>query len=63
VGISIRETEEDVTSLTSSGEEESAFAADIGPPPILKTRSIKQYLKQYSEPMVDSPQPAEETTK
>ena len=28
VGISIRETEEDVTSFTSSREEESAFAAD-----------------------------------
>ena len=61
VGISRRETEEDVASLTSSGEEESAFAADTGTPPTSKTRSDKQYLKQYGEPMIDSPQPAEET--
>jgi len=37
VGISTRETEEDVASLTSSGEEESAFAADTGVPPTSKT--------------------------
>ena len=55
VGISIGETEEDVISLTSSREEELAFAADIGAPPTLKTRSGKQYLKQYCELMVDSP--------
>ena len=55
VGISRRETEEDVASLTSSGEEESVFAADAGVPPTLKTRSDKQYLKQYNEPMVDFP--------
>ena len=30
IGISTRETEEDVVSLTSSGEEGFAFAADIG---------------------------------
>ena len=40
-GISIRETEEDITSLTSSGEEESASAADISTPSTLKTRSGK----------------------
>jgi len=38
VGISIRETEEDIASLTSSGEEESAFTANAGAPPTLKTR-------------------------
>jgi len=45
VGISTRETEEDVVSLTSSGDEECAFAADIGTPPTSKTRSGKSYLK------------------
>ena len=45
MGISTRETEEDVASLTSLGEVESAFAADTGAPPTLKTRSGKQYLK------------------
>jgi len=45
VGISTRETEEDITSLTSSEEEESAFAADIGALPTSKARSGKQYLK------------------
>jgi len=35
VSISIRETEEDVASLTYSGEE--AFAADTGVPPTSKT--------------------------
>ena len=63
VGFSTRETEEDVTSLTSSGDEEFAFAADIGTPPTSKTRSGKQYLKQYGEPIINSPQPAEETIK
>ena len=55
VNISTRETEEDVASLTSLGEEMSAFAADIGAPPTSMTRSGKQYLKQYDQPMVDSP--------
>ena len=44
-GISTRETEEDVVSLTSSGEEESAFTADASAFPMLETRSCKQYLK------------------
>jgi len=35
--ISTRKTEEDVASLTSSGEEKSAFAADTGAPPTSKT--------------------------
>jgi len=56
MGIFPRETEEDVTSLTSSGDEESsAFAADTGAPPTSKTRSDKQYLKQYDEPIINSP--------
>ena len=62
VSISTRETEEDVVSLTSSGDEESAFAADTGTPKS-KTLSDKQYLKQYGEPIVNSPQPAEEVIK
>jgi len=41
VSISTRETEEDVTYLTSSGDEESAFVADAGAPPISKTRFRK----------------------
>jgi len=45
VGISTRETEEGVDSLTSSEEEESAMAADTGTPSMSKTRSDKQYLK------------------
>ena len=61
VGISTRETEEDVTSLTSTGEAESTFAANTGAPLTSKTRSGKQYLKQYGEPIVNSPQPAKET--
>ena len=60
VGISIRETEEDVASLTSLGDEESTFATDTGAPPTSKTPSGKQYLKQYGKPIVDFPQPAEE---
>ena len=61
MSISIRETEEDVVSLTSSEEKESAFAVGTGAPPTSKTQSGEQYLKQYNEPMVDSSQPAEET--
>ena len=60
VSISTRETEKDVVSLTSSGDEESAFAADTGALPTSKTQSGKPYLKQFSEPIVDSTQPAEE---
>jgi len=45
VSISTRETEEDVASLTSSGDEESALVADTDAPPTSKTRSGKQYLK------------------
>jgi len=45
VGIFTRETEKDVTSLANLGDEESAFVADIGTPPTLKTQSDKQYLK------------------
>jgi len=45
VSIPTRETEEDVASLTSLGEEESAFAADASAPPTLKTRSGRPYLK------------------
>ena len=37
VGISTRETEEDVAFLTSSGEEESTFTADTVAPPMSKT--------------------------
>jgi len=55
VGISTRETKEDVAYLTNSEEEESAFAADTGAPPTSKTRSGKQYLKQYNELIVDFP--------
>ena len=60
VSISIRKTKKDVTSFTSSGDEEFAFAADTGTPPISKTRSGRQYLKQYREPIVNSPQPTED---
>jgi len=42
VNISRRETEEDVASLTSSGDEESALVADTC---TLKTLSDNQYLK------------------
>ena len=45
VSIATRETEDDIASLTSSGEEESTFVADTGEPPTLKTRSSKQYQK------------------
>jgi len=38
VGISTRETEEDVASLTSSGEEKSALAAKTGFPSMSKTQ-------------------------
>jgi len=62
VGISTRETEEDVASLTSSGEEESALAAETGTPSTSKTRSGKQYLKQYGQPVASSSQPEKETT-
>ena len=55
VSISIRETDEDVTSLTSSGDEESALVADTSAFPTSKTQSSKQFLKQYDKPMVNSP--------
>jgi len=45
VSIFTRETKKDVASLTSSGDEESAFIAETGAPPTSKTRSDKQYLK------------------
>jgi len=60
MSISIRKTKEDVASLTSSGDEESAFAAHTGMPPTSKTQFGKQYLKQYGELVANSPQPAEE---
>ena len=41
VSISTRKIEEDVTSFTSLGDEESAFAADTGTPPTSKTWSDK----------------------
>ena len=59
-GISTRENEEDVASLTSSGEEESTFATDINASPTLKARSDKSHLKQYGDPEVDFSQLAEE---
>ena len=55
ISISTKETKEDVTSLTSSREKESIFAADVGALSTSKTRSDKQYLKQYDESMVDFP--------
>jgi len=55
VGISLREIKEYVASLTSSGDEESAFAANTGTPPTSKTLSGKPYLKQYGELVADSP--------
>jgi len=53
VNISIRETEEDVASLTGLRDEESPLVVDTGAPPISKTRSDKQYLKQYGELVVN----------
>jgi len=44
VSISTREAEEDVASLTSSCDEESALVADMSIPLTSKTRSGKQYL-------------------
>ena len=63
VSVFIRETKEGITSLISSGEEESAFAADVGAPSMSKIQSGKQYLKQYSEPIASSSHPVEETIK
>ena len=45
MSVSTRETDKDVVSLTNSGEEESAFAADTGALLTSKARSGKQYLK------------------
>jgi len=53
--ISTRKTEENIASLTSSGEEESAFAADACAHPTSKTRSDKKYLQKYNKLMIDSP--------
>ena len=36
MSVSTREIEEDVASLTNSGDEKSTFAADIGTPPTSK---------------------------
>ena len=41
VSLSLRETEEGITSLTDSEEEESAFATDPGIPPMSSARSDK----------------------
>jgi len=41
VSVSVRETKESIASITSSGEEEYAFAADISAPSTSKTRSGK----------------------
>jgi len=60
VSIFIRETKKDVAPLTSSGDEESALVADTSAPLTSKTRSGKQYLKQYRESIANSPQPVEE---
>jgi len=54
VGISARETEEDVASLTSLEEEKSALTADTNTPSTSKTRSSKQYLKWYGQPVACS---------
>ena len=61
VSIFTRETEKDVVFLTSLGVKESTFTADKDIPLTSKTRPGKQYLKQYGEPMINSPQPAKET--
>ena len=60
VSIYTRETEEVVTSFTSSGDEESTFVADTGAPPTSKTQCDKQYLIQYGDLVVNCSQPAEE---
>jgi len=60
VSIFTRETEKDVVFLTSLGVKESTFTANTGAPRKYKTRYDKQYLKQYDEPAVNSPEPAEE---
>ena len=60
VGNTTRETEEEVTSLTSSGEEKSALAANTGTLSMSKTRSDKQYLKQYGQLVANSSQPGKE---
>ena len=52
MSISTRETEEDIASITSSRDEESALVTDTGAPLTSKTRSGKQYLKQYGETAV-----------
>ena len=58
VSISTREIEKDIASLTSSGDKESAFAADTDTPPTSKIRSGKQYLKQYGDCLLyTSPSP------
>ena len=57
----MREIEEDVASLTSSGEEESILAADTDTPSTSNTQSGKQYLKQYGQSVASSSQPVKET--
>ena len=60
VSISTREIEADVASLTCSGDEEFALIANTSTPPIPKTRSDKQYLKQYGQLVANSSQPGKE---
>jgi len=62
VGISTRETEEDVAFLTSSEKEESTLAADIGTPSTLKTQSGELFLGQYGQLVASSSQPVKKTT-
>jgi len=45
VSVSTRETEEGIASLTNSGEEEFAFAVDIGAPSTSKTQAVLEIVR------------------
>jgi len=49
MSVSSKETEEGVTSLIDSEEEEFVLAVDQDASPTFKTQSGKQYLKKYEE--------------
>ena len=61
VGISSREIEEGITSLTDSGKEKSILDMDQNAPSTSKPWSGKQYLKKYDKAVASLPKPTKET--
>jgi len=59
VGVSSKESEENITALTDSEEEKTVFIAGPEIPPVSTTRPGMQYLKNYDEAELSTPKPTE----